>query len=343
MIFYNISGKTPNSKRRKKFEQLSNYKEGKFQNIVPTQVMNSSFFEILKENFKKPKTISPSKPIPSIKTDLHKLKDEIPTIVWFGHSSYLIKFRGINILVDPVFCGYAAPFSFMVNAFEGANTYQVEDLPVIDFLIITHDHYDHLDYQTIKKLKEKVKKIITPLGVGSHLEFWGVNSANITELNWNENTQLTNEIHLTATPARHMSGRSISMYNTLWTSYSLKLYDYKIFIGGDSGYGTHFKTIGEEHGPFDLAFLENGQYDKNWQAIHLFPEEVVQAAQELKVKTLFPVHWSKFVLANHAWNAPIKRLLTAADKSNLKVTVPQIGEPYQIGDSVKREEWWVFE
>ncbi len=340
-----VFGKKPSGNRLKRIMASPNYKDGAFQNLEHTEVMRqgASFWGITKEMINRPKTITPSKPMPSVKTNLRDLTDETPTVVWFGHSSYFIKSKGFTILVDPVFSGNASPVSFFGKAFKGADVYNVEDFPAIDILLITHDHYDHLDYKTVTKLIPKTKKVVTSLGVGEHLEYWGFNPAIITELDWWESTTITTEINLTATPARHFSGRGIKRATSLWSSFVLNLNGYCLFLGGDSGYGTHFKTIGEKFGPFDLAILENGQYGHNWPNIHTMPEETVLAAQDLKASIVLPVHWGKFVLSIHPWNEPIKRFVTAANKAQLAFVAPQIGEPYKIGEKVISENWWEFE
>jgi L-ascorbate metabolism protein UlaG (beta-lactamase superfamily) len=188
----------------------------------------------------------------------------------------------------------------------------------------------------------KVKKVVTSLGVGEHLEHWGFAPEIITELDWWQTTTIDNDINITATLARHFSGRGIKRATSLWSSFVLNLNGYRLFLGGDSGYGTHFKTIGEKFGPFDLAILENGQYGHNWPTIHTMPEETVLAAQDLQAKIVLPVHWGKFVLSTHPWNEPIKRFIEAANKAQLAFATPKIGEPYVIGGKVSSDDWWEF-
>jgi L-ascorbate metabolism protein UlaG (beta-lactamase superfamily) len=337
-----IFGKHPSNSRLARILKSPNYRNGVFQNLSPTVVTSkdASTIEILRKFIFKSKNIEPQQVIPSVKTDLKNLAAETPTIVWFGHSSYLIKSRNINILVDPVFSGNASPVSFMVKAFEGTNTYGVEDMPEIDMLILSHDHYDHLDYQTITKLIPKVKKFYTALGVGEHLEYWGVKLENIIEFDWMESHQISFDISLTATPARHFSGRSFTRAKSLWTSFVLNIHGYKLFLGGDSGYDTHFKMIGEKFGPFDFALLENGQYNLDWHFIHSLPEETAQIAQDLNVKAFMPVHWAKFALAFHDWNEPMIRLKKVTDEQNIKMATPLIGEPVVLGSVYPEKICW---
>jgi L-ascorbate metabolism protein UlaG (beta-lactamase superfamily) len=337
-------GANPAGERLERIKRSPNYKNGSFQNLSPTPVMaeNVTYMQTAREFFNKPKNNVPPAPIPSVRTDLKTLPDDKPTVVWFGHSSYLIKSAGTTVLVDPVFSGYASPVSFFGSAYPGSNVYDVASMPDIDMLIISHDHYDHLDYTTIVQLIPKVKRFYTALGVGAHLERWGVPADRIIEFDWWDTNQVASDIDLTATPARHFSGRSLARGKTLWTSFVLNLHGYKLFLGGDSGYDTHFKEIGDKFGPFDLAILECGQYGIGWPYIHMFPEQTARAALDLQAKTLLPVHWAKFSLANHAWNEPVQRLLAAEAARGLDITTPRIGEPIVVGAVNPKVAWWAF-
>ncbi len=337
-------GKNPFGERLRKILRSGNYKNDSFQNLSPTSVTleNVSYLKMMREFFNKPKDVSPSTRLPSIKTDLKNLKAEKPTIVWFGHSSYFIKSKEITILIDPVMSGNISPIGSFGKAFKGADIYEPDELPEIDILFLSHDHYDHLDYKTISQLIPKVKKFYVALGIGSHLEFWGVVPEKIVELDWWDSHIVADDIEIVAAPARHFSGRSFARGKTLWSAFILNIHGYKLFLGGDSGYDVHFKEIGEKYGPFDIAMLENGQYGAEWPYIHMFPEQTVQAAIDLGTKLLLPVHWAKFVLANHSWNEPIKRLVLAAEKDKLPVTTPMIGEPVVIGEKYPDGVWWIL-
>ena len=337
-------GRNPAESRLDRITKSPNYRDGSFQNLEPTEVMRegASYIGMMSDFVNKAKDNTPLKPLPSIRTDLRALPDSTPTVVWFGHSSYLIKSKGINILVDPVFSGSASPVSFFGKAFAGANVYGADDMPDIDLLILSHDHYDHLDYQTISKLIPRVKKFYTALGVGAHLERWGVPADRIVEFDWWENQVVSADINLTAVPARHFSGRSFTRGKTLWTGFVLKLHGYNLYLGGDSGYGKHFREIGDKFGPFDLAILECGQYGKDWPNIHMLPEEVATAAQDLKAKTVLPVHWAKFSLALHGWKEPIERFTKRAAEQKIDVTTPMIGEPLVVGVTYPRSLWWNY-
>jgi L-ascorbate metabolism protein UlaG (beta-lactamase superfamily) len=337
-----ITGKTPSGKHLEKLKQSPNYKKNAFQNLsdTPMKPDDISYWKLMKEFIHKNKNTVPPVKLPSIKTDLSNLNSPGPLIVWFGHSSYFIRVESKNFLIDPVFSGNAAPLSFMIKAFPGSNTYKPEDMPAIDYLILTHDHYDHLDFKTVKKLRNKVNNIYCSLGVSSHLKYWGYDIHKITEMDWWESRQLDENISLTACPARHFSGRGIKRGQTFWSSFILKTKDHNLYLGGDSGYDSHFKEIGDKYGPFDIAILEAGQYNTMWPLIHMMPEETVQAAVDLKARSLLPVHWGKFTLALHAWDEPIKRVIEKASLLNIKVHTPKIGQPLVLKEGFKTDSWW---
>lgn len=337
-------GKLPSGKRLKKMRQSANYKNGHFQNRSDTPMFSEGvgFSTVLKEFlFDKKKRVKPLDRIPSMKTNLLNLDPAKNVLVWFGHSSYFMQVDGKKILVDPVFSGAASPVSFNIKAFKGTDIYTTDDIPEIDFLFISHDHWDHLDYETVLKLKPKIKRIICALGVGQHLEFWGFDKNSIIEQNWNEAINLGEGFVVNTVPARHFSGRGFVRNKTIWVSFILKTPTMKIFIGGDSGYDTHFADIGKKFGPFDLVILENGQYNKNWKYIHMQPHETLQAAKDLQAKRLFPVHNSKFHLATHPWDEPLKRITELNKEVTLNLATPMIGEEINLEDpSQQFSKWW---
>lgn len=334
-------GKSPENKARlAKMAVSPQYKNGVFENIdfTPTFSEEYTFWKLLKEYiFPVAKRPNPLDSIPSVKTDLTQHFEE-PTFIWFGHSSYLLKINGLTILMDPVLSGHASPFSFGVPSFKGSDVYVPSDFPEIDILLLSHDHYDHLDYETVKALQPKVKRVITGLGVGEHLEYWGYPSAKITELDWHETAVLDTGVSLTATPSRHFSGRSLTRNNTLWASYVLQTPTQRIFLGGDSGYGSHFKSIGQQYGPFDWAIIECGQYHTFWKNIHNLPEEIPQVAQELGAQKVIPVHWGKFKLALHDWDESVEIFLKNA--GDLPVYTPLIGQPFSLQKPFETTRWW---
>jgi L-ascorbate metabolism protein UlaG (beta-lactamase superfamily) len=342
MAFLPVLGKVPSGKRLERIISSPHYANGSFQNLMTTEliVKGVSYLDMMKDYRNRPAATAPPGPLPFESTDLFALPADRPSMVWFGHSSYFIKVNGVHILVDPVFGGNASPVSFFAKSFPGTDVYAPDEFPDIDALIITHDHYDHLDYKTIRQFAPKTRRFYTSLGVGSHLEYWGIDPSRITELDWEDSVRLTDGMALTAKAARHFSGRSFKRNQTLWSSFILKAGPWSLFLGGDSGYGDHFRSIGEECGPFDLAILECGQYGKNWPQIHMFPDQTVMAANDLRAKTLLPVHWGKFTLSLHDWDEPIKKLVVAAAIKGLDVTTPMIGEPLIIGQEIPRTRWW---
>jgi L-ascorbate metabolism protein UlaG (beta-lactamase superfamily) len=337
---FKSTGKKPAGNELRKLKQLPNYLNGKFLNLDEEEEQSVNMLSVLNDMYKRPATVRPASHLPFVKTDLVNTTYAKPTVIWFGHSSFLIKTKTANILVDPDFSGFAGPFSWFMKAFEGSNAYQVADMPQIDVLIISHDHYDHLDYGTVMKLKNKVKKVVVPAGVGSHFIYWGYEPGLVQELNWGETTNINASVNITAMPSRHTSGRLLSAKTTLWASYVIAVDGFKLFYSGDTGYGDHFKLIGEQYGPFDLAMMECGQYGKNWPQNHMFPPQTAQAAADLEARMVLPVHWGKFAEANHPWNESVKLMKHAADSLGIPVTIPKIGQAYTIGDPVLFENWW---
>jgi L-ascorbate metabolism protein UlaG (beta-lactamase superfamily) len=341
-------GKVPSGARLERIQQSPNYRDGAFQNLSPTPDLAEgvTYWDILKSYTKKVEGKEPQGTLPSVRTDLKALPAEQPVVVWLGHSTYFMRLAGLTILVDPVLSGNASPVSFFGKNYPGSNVYSVEDFPDIDLLLLTHDHYDHLDHATLVKLLPKVKQVVTGLGVGEHLEHWGYPADKIIELDWHEQTELQEgTLQITSAPARHFSGRKFKRNQTIWSSFILEVPSYKIYVGGDSGYDYHFKEIGQKHGPFDLALLECGQYNAYWKYIHMMPEETVQAAQELRAKVLLPVHWGKFTLALHPWTEPIERVTKRAREVGQPITTPLIGQPVVLGQQGERpplpdEAWW---
>jgi len=338
-------GKLPSKERLERIKQSKNYKNGEFQNqsITPVMAEGVSYWSVSKEFFfNKNERVTPTDSLPSKKTDLINLDKNTDVLLWFGHSSYFIQLDGKRILVDPVFSGNASPFSFSIKAFKGTDRYSADDIPEIDYLFISHDHWDHLDYETIKQLKPKIKKVICGLGTGAHLEHWGYSNSQIVEMDWNEQVILDSGFIVNATPARHFSGRGLKRNQTLWTSFVFKTPTMSLFIGGDGGYDKHFAEIGEKFGPIDLAILENGQYNKNWKYIHLLPEELIKAYKDLNAKRLFTVHSSKFALGNHAWDEPLIKVSASSKQLNIPLITPMIGESVNLKDSAQTfSEWWI--
>jgi L-ascorbate metabolism protein UlaG (beta-lactamase superfamily) len=343
-------GKNPHGEELKKMEAQPNYRDGAFHNTTTFPADSNasvsrapSWTRMLKYfTHRKPANTRPLKPLPVVVTNLKDNPYPAPTVIWFGHSAFLLKTATANILFDAALSDYAGPFKSAMPAFDFTYDYRVADLPPINALVISHDHYDHLDYPTVKALKKKVKHVIVPMGVGSHFKKWGYASRMITELNWNDSTIIDKNITLIATQAHHRSNRTFAQNKTLWASYVIEADGYKVYFSGDTGYSPHFKSIGEIYGPFDLALLECGQYNQKWPHSHMFPSQTARAAVDLKASVVLPLHWAKFAESEHQWNEPVKLLLSSADSLTVHVVVPFIGQPYSIKQPFQQVKWWEF-
>lgn len=326
-------GRLPQGERLRRIEYSPNYRDGEFQNQEPTPITVSEksriagFWDFLFG--KKPDNLRPQTPVQAIKADLRALNAAKELLVWFGHSSYLLQTGGKRFLVDPVFY-QAAPVSFINKPFPGTDIYSPDDMPDIDYLIITHDHWDHLDYKTVMLLKNRIGKVICPLGVGEHFEYWGFEPKRLIELDWNENATLEDGFVVHCLPARHYSGRGLKANRTLWASFMLQSPLQKIYIGGDNGYGNHFGKIGRKFPDINLAILENGQYNKEWPYIHSLPKELVQEVKKLRPKKVLTVHHSKYAMARHPWDEPLENVRQLGKQDSVEVLLPIIGEVVSI-------------
>lgn len=262
--------------------------------------------------------------------------------VWYGHSVLLMRLNNKTILIDPMLGSNAAPVApFAIKRFSVNTLDIIDELPPIDLLLLTHDHYDHLDYDSIQKLKPKVKQYYVALGTARHLIKWGVAAEAIEEFDWWQQ-QTFNDIQITFTPSRHFSGRGLTdRAKSLWGGWAFKTAKENIYFSGDGGYGTHFTTVGEKLGPFDFGFMECGQYNAYWHQIHMYPEEAVQAAIDAKVKHIMPVHWAGFPLSLHTWQEPVNRFTEAAEKKMIPFVVPQLGELISTDALTEKPRWWL--
>ncbi|HSF45297.1 MAG TPA: MBL fold metallo-hydrolase [Chitinophagaceae bacterium] len=338
-------GKTPAGETLKKVQRSPNYNKGSFQNINHTPALTEgvSYTRVMKEFFTA-KTLDkiPPKQLPAQKTDLLSLDPTQNILVWFGHSSYFMQIDGKKILVDPVFSGNASPLPGTMKSFPGSDVYTTDDIPEIDYLFITHDHWDHLDHKTMTRLRKKIRMIFTGLGVKDHLLHWGFQNTIIHENDWNDVIVPEHGFKIIAAPARHFSGRRFKRNTSLWLSFILLTPSLKLYLGGDSGYDGHFLDIGNQYGPFDLAILECGQYNKNWKYIHMMPEEVAQAAEDLRAEHTVLVHWAKFPLAQHAWNEPPARAVAEGERKGKSILTPMIGQAVLLHEPTKdNRKWWV--
>jgi len=261
--------------------------------------------------------------------------------IWYGHSALLLRINNKTILIDPMLGPDAAPIApFKLKRYNDVSLDLINDLPEIDLMILSHDHYDHIDLKSIELLKPKVNKYYVALGVERHLTSWGIESENITEFDWWE-TKSFEKIEITFTPTRHFSGRGIKDRNKgLWGGWVFKTTEESIWFSGDGGYGEHFKEIGEKLGPFDLAFMECGQYNKLWRPIHLYPDQSVQAGIDANAKKIMPVHWGSFTLSDHYWTEPAEQFVTECKSKEIPYITPRIGELVTSFGNYKNQDWW---
>lgn len=320
-------GKLPSGERLERIQRSPNYRNGMFCNQIPTPMMTgekSRWQALWDFVFGSREGLRPDKVVPVVRTNLKQLPRELNLMVWFGHSSYLLQVDGKRILVDPVFHA-AAPVSFVNRPFAGTDIFHTEDMPDIDLLVITHDHWDHLDYRTVTELCEKVGKVVCPLGVGAHFEYWGYPKGQLVELDWGEEFRYDSLV-VHCLPSRHFSGRGLSSNQTLWASFLLESESLTLFLGGDGGYGPHFRKIGKRFPSIDWAILENGQYSKDWKYIHILPEQLEKIISELNAKRVVTVHHSKYALSTHPWDEPIKTAKFLRDRKKQNIFLPRIGE-----------------
>jgi L-ascorbate metabolism protein UlaG (beta-lactamase superfamily) len=321
----------------------ANFINGKFTNTEPTTVMKTgaNWDTIYQYLFKGHKDRTPPQPLPVVPMAGYAQQpaSEGLRFVWLGHSSVLLELKGKRILFDPVFSERASFFPWA-----GPKRFQpapilAKDLPHLDAVLITHDHYDHLDKATIKDIKDRTASFHVPLGIAALLESWGVPKTKIHEYAWWDEQEVDG-MKIVATPARHFSGRGLFDRNrTLWCSWVVSRDRWKIYHCGDTGMTSQFKEIGGKYGPFDVAFIKIAAYNENWPDIHLNPEQAAEAGQDLGAKALVPIHWATFDLSLHSWYEPIERLVTATEQRNMRVITPKMGE-FVDPERHENEYWW---
>lgn len=320
------------------------YRDGGFRNEVasPPRPEGFAFILAVLRGRAEPKVRpAPTVALPSVKTDLAALPIEQDIVVWLGHSSYFVQVGGKRLLVDPVFSPYAAPLPWMVRAFDGTSIYTAQELPDVDAILITHDHYDHLDHATMKALAPKTGLVITGLGNGAHLRHWGYPPGKIRELDWHASLALGPDLQVHVLPAQHYSGRFMKRNQSLWASFALETPQRRLYFSGDTGFGPHFAAIGKRFGRFDFAALDAGQYNARWADIHMNPEEASRAAGLLDTQALLSGHAGRFSLAPHAWDEPFERALAASKGQRYRLLTPRIGEPIHLNDPHQSfAPWW---
>lgn len=342
MKLYPSFGGNPTENEKEFYKHLDNYVDGKFVDEVPIK-MDMSLSSDDKDD--STKELRPKSEIPVHRIDWDKINSEKDSVTWLGHSAYLLNMDNKKMLVDPMLGAIASPVSFVGVKRYGYSQDMlklIDEMPPIDAVFITHDHYDHLDYQSIIKLKDKVSHFFVPLGVGSHLIRWGVPKEKIAEFNWWEERDYEG-LTIALTPSRHFSGRALFNSNsTLWGGWVILGKNTRLYTSGDGGYGPHFKEIGKKYGPLDMTLIEGGQYDKRWADVHMVPEESVQANLDVKGKNMMLMHWAAFTLANHDWREPIERALKEIKKTDINLVTPEIGETVTFDSDLNNthSSWW---
>lgn len=338
-------GGSPSKEQKKGYNKFDHYVNGKFVNLVTT-TMNmspSTIFSLMKDSISRGKDRNPAGQFPVPVMDWNKIKREEDSLTWFGHSAFLLSIDNKKILIDPMLGPTASPVTFAGSKRYSEDMLRViDEMPFIDAVFITHDHYDHLDYPSILKLMSKVAHFFVPYGVSAHLISWGVAKEKITELNWWEEMEHEG-LTIALTPSKHFSGRGIFNRDpTLWGGWVILGKNTRFYTSGDGGYDTHFKEIGRKYGPFDITLIEGGQYDRRWSWVHMTPEEAVQAHIDVKGKHMMLIHWGAFTLAYHGWTEPIERALKEAKKAEVKLIAPEIGETVPLLEelSIPISSWW---
>jgi len=349
VVFLNTSpefGGKAGRVQQSRYAETGQYEEGKFVNQIPTSMDLgiTEYPKLLLEFLRGTPDARPSAPLPVENIEaagLAAYTGDTPRLRWLGHSAVLLEAAGKVILLDPMLGPSPAPHPWLGGKRFGTLPIEAEELPHIDAVLISHDHYDHLDYGSILALKDKTDHFYVPLGVGAHLEAWGVQREQIHEMAWGEEVQ-QDAFTFVSTPARHFSGRGLLDRNkTLWCSWVINTPASKLYFSGDSGYGPHFSEIGDQYGPFDFAMIECGQYDLRWEAIHMLPEQSVQAALDLNTRLMMPIHWGAFTLALHSWTDPIERATQEALQQEVAITTPRIGQPvYVAQENFPESNWW---
>ncbi len=344
-LFFRLYPSFGGKPKRKHLKQSPNYRNRKFINQIPTSMAMhvGGAMSLIRDSMRRNQHKRPAKPLLVEHPDPQALLSAtIPELVWFGHSASLLRLQSQTILLDPMLGPSPSPFTAIgPRRFSKSLPMTPEEIPHVDAVLISHDHYDHLDYPTIKKLRSKTDKFFVPLGVGAHLRSWGVKPHQIVEMDWWDEAKFES-LTFVCTPARHFSGRTLTdRYKTLWCSWVISGKNTKLFFSGDTGYGPHFKQIGEKYGPFDLTLMECGQYDERWPNIHMMPEQTLAAHQDVRGRRLFPLHWGAFVLALHPWADSVERLRKVAKAAHVPVVTPRIGEIVSIkAPTYPKTTWW---
>ena len=315
------------------------YYDGKFNNLRPTDVETGSFLGVLMDYMVGNSDRSPGETVPTQPYTQADVQEDDVRVTWFGHSTILVETHDTTLLFDPVFgSDNLNPLVFGPAPFDYEHTYQVDQLPNIDYVFISHDHYDHLDMSTVQSLSDST--FFVPLGVDEHLKVWDIPANQIMSFDWYDEANITEDFQIALTPSQHFSGRGLNRDAALWGSWVVKIEGHSIYFSGDSGYSEEFVEINERYGPFDIAICEAGQYNEAWDEIHMYPEQAVQAAIDLHATTMLPIHNTKYILALHEWDDPLERVYQEGKRTNQHVATPMIGESFVLGEPMEDNPWW---
>ncbi len=340
-LLWVASGELPKGERLERCKQSPQWSDSCFVNALPTPQLtgNDGFAKtIWKFLTSSDEALTPDGAVPAVKINLRALPREREAVVWLGHSGVYIQTGGMRILFDPVLTS-RMPVSLFMRPFKGSGVYSPDDIPDIDLLVITHDHWDHLDYATVKSLEPRVARVACSLGVGQHFEFWGYPAGKITDMDWGDSLRLSEAVTLRCLPSRHFSGRLLGRNRTLWASYLIDG-PRRIYVSGDGGYDGRFKDIGARYPDIDLAIMENGQYNTAWRHIHTLPSELPQAIDDLSPRRVMTYHNSRYALAHHPWKEPMERVYEHSRGRAWTLLTPRIGEVVDLGWEQSFGPWW---
>jgi L-ascorbate metabolism protein UlaG (beta-lactamase superfamily) len=327
--------------RRARMERSPQWKGGHFVN--PQPLVNDGW-RALTGALRASPDPSPAGPVPTVPVDPRRFDAPPATglrVTWLGHATVLVEIDGHRVLTDPVWSDRASPFGWVGPRRWYAPPLALADLPRLDAVVISHDHYDHLDRRTIEALRDRDTTFVVPLGVGAHLAYWGVPEARIVELDWWERTRVGDDLEIVCAPARHASGRMLVDNDaTLWASWAFVGRAHRAYFSGDTGLFPALRDIGARLGPFDVTMIEAGQYHRAWPDWHIGPEQAVAAHGMLRGRALLPIHWGLFRLAYHAWTEPMERVLAAAKQAGATVLAPRPGESVEPAAPPALTRWW---
>jgi len=319
-----------------------NFRDGEFQNTEVTTLMLKGAYRASAKMFLDPPALTaPNCPLPVVRAKAQPLPASGLRITWLGHSTTLIELDGARFLTDPNFSERASPTQWLGPQRFHPPPMALDDLPKLDAVLISHEHYDHLDMYSVRELAARGVKFHVPLGVGAHLHAWDVPTRQIIEHDWWEPSRISDRVRLISTPARHFNGRGVPFRTgTFWTSWVMQGDAHRVFFSGDTGASRTFDQVRDKLGPFDVAMLEIGQYHESWGEIHLGPVGALELSQQLRAKALFPIHWGTFKLAFHPWSEPAETLAVAAEKRGVRLLTPRLGEAIEPDGGQDGARWW---